>query len=133
MLYPMYAMVVLVLIVGVAMGRARFKAVAGKQVDGRYFRLYQGYEVPADLRKLERHFSNLFEVPVLFFAFCLSAMVLHYSGTLLQLLAWIYVGLRYLHAVIHLTYNHVYHRFFAFVSSTILLFVMWTILVVSVG
>lgn len=71
------------------------------------------------------NFRNLFEVPVLFFAVCL-ALVLTGLVTPVQLaLAWLFVGLRALHSLIHITYNRVSHRFTAHLASTLCVFFMW--------
>lgn len=70
---------------------------------------------------------NLFEVPILFYAICLCLAI---TGTVtpLQLtLAWLFVVLRGLHTLIHVTYNRVIHRFAIYVASTVCLFVMWVI------
>jgi len=40
-------------------------------------------------------------------------------------LAWAYVGLRYIHSFIHITYNRVLHRFAVFVFSSVVLFALW--------
>jgi hypothetical protein len=40
--------------------------------------------------------------------------------------SWLFVGLRALHSAIHCTYNNVLHRFYVYVTSTVLLFALWT-------
>ena len=40
-------------------------------------------------------------------------------------LAWLYVGLRIAHSVVHLTYNKVTHRMVPFAASVTVLVVMW--------
>jgi len=40
-------------------------------------------------------------------------------------LAWAYVALRVVHSLIHITYNHVLHRFLAFASSNFVLLALW--------
>jgi hypothetical protein len=44
----------------------------------------------------------------------------------------VYVGLRALHSLIHVSYNRVVHRFLVYVASTLLLFAMWIAWVLSV-
>jgi len=41
------------------------------------------------------------------------------------LTAWCYVGCRAAHSIIHLTYNHVYHRLAAFTASNFVLLLFW--------
>ncbi len=71
------------------------------------------------------NFRNLFEVPVLFYLLCVAIVLTGGSTPGLVTAAWSYVVLRALHSVIHVTYNRVVHRFFAYVASTLLLFGMW--------
>ena len=42
-------------------------------------------------------------------------------------LAWAYVALRVVHSLIHLSYNHVYHRLAAFVVSNGVLAALWAL------
>jgi len=71
------------------------------------------------------NFRNLFEVPVLFYLLCVAIAVNGGSTPGFVTAAWIYVGLRALHSLIHVTYNRVTHRFLVYVASTLLLFGMW--------
>ena len=72
------------------------------------------------------NFRNLFEVPVLFYVLCVALAVTGGSTPGLVAAAWVYVGLRALHSLIHVTYNRVMHRFLVYVASTLLLFGMWS-------
>ncbi|MEJ2535302.1 MAG: MAPEG family protein [Gammaproteobacteria bacterium] len=71
------------------------------------------------------NFSNQFEMPVLFYTAVVLAVTLLVQDLLLVMLAWIYVGLRVIHAAIHLSYNDVLHRFYAFVLSAFVLLAIW--------
>ncbi len=71
------------------------------------------------------NFSNLLEAPVLFYAICIILFVTGQVTQLQLVLAWLYVALRALHSLIHVTYNRVMHRWLAYMTSTICLFVMW--------
>ncbi|TXH76839.1 MAPEG family protein [Thiobacillus sp.] len=71
------------------------------------------------------NFTNLFEFPVLFYVLCL-AMVATGMGTVVHVAAaWVFVGLRVVHSLIHITYNRVLHRFVAWMLSAAWLFAMW--------
>jgi len=81
-------------------------------------------------RLLERvgaadNFRNLFEVPVLLYALCLGLAVTQTVTPLFVTGAWVYVALRALHSLIHVTYNRVMHRFTVYAVSTVLLFLLW--------
>ena len=71
------------------------------------------------------NFSNLFELPVLFYTAILLALILMLSDPLLVTLAWLYVVLRYIHSFVHTTYNSVWHRFYAYIASAAVLLVIW--------
>ncbi|MGH8134935.1 MAG: MAPEG family protein [Steroidobacteraceae bacterium] len=71
------------------------------------------------------NFRNLFEVPVMFYVLCVAIAITGGSTPGLMLAAWIFVGLRALHSLIHVSYNRVVHRFLVYAASTLLLFGMW--------
>jgi len=75
------------------------------------------------------NFRNLFEVPVLFYVLCMALAVSGSTTPGLVTAAWVYVGLRALHSLIHVTYNRVVHRFLVYVASTLMLFGMWAVFV----
>ncbi len=110
LIYPMAAMVLLIVIVLITLFRSRVAAVRSGQVDKKYFRLYQGADEPETARKVSRHFTNLFEAPTLFFAACLAAMITGVTGTLFVLLAWGYVLARGVPAILHLGGNRLSKR-----------------------
>ena len=133
MIYPMFAMVVLTVFVLATLFRSRVGAVRQGLVTAAYFRIYQGAVEPESTAKPARHFSNLFEAPVLFYAVCLAAMITHFTGVAMQILAWIYVAARVIHAYIHLGGNRLRHRMRAYFFSWGVLLVMWVYLVVGVA
>jgi hypothetical protein len=71
------------------------------------------------------NFKNLFEMPVLFYAFCLTVFVTQSVTSVFVTCAWLYVLLRVAHSVIHCTYNKVLHRFTVYAVSSLLLFGLW--------
>ena len=73
------------------------------------------------------NFRNLFEVPVLFYVLCIAIAVTGGSTPGALTAAWIFVGLRALHSLIHVSYNRVTHRFLVYAASTLLLFGMWAV------
>lgn len=131
MLYPMAAMVALTVMVMMYMLFTRVRGVAGRRVSIGYFRVYQG-DCPEELIKPARNTANLFETPVLFYTFGVLAIVLDQQTPLLLNLAWVYVGLRMIHSLIHLSYNNVNHRLAAFLLSMATLVALWAILVMGV-
>ncbi len=71
------------------------------------------------------NFSNLFEMPVLFYTAILLALILMLQDSVLVTLAWMYVLLRAVHSYIHTTYNTVIHRFYTFAASCLVLLGIW--------
>jgi hypothetical protein len=94
--------------------------------------LYRGYDEPEKLAVHSRHVVNLFETPLLFYLICIVAFVTEQSGTVLVALAWLYVGLRFVHSYIHLTSNVVLQRFRVFILSMLTLMIIWAIVLTGV-
>lgn len=82
-------------------------------------------KLPAPARFAAENYNHQFEAPVLFYALCLGAMVAGLADALIVQFAWAYVGLRALHALIHVTYNNVMHRFMVFLLSMLILIGMF--------
>jgi hypothetical protein len=72
-------------------------------------------------------FHNQLEMPMLFYALVAFALIADVVDSRMVVMAWAYVALRYLQAIIHTTYNYVPHRFFAFLASCIVLVAMWVL------
>ena len=83
--------------------------------------------------KPARHFANLFEAPVLFYAGCLAAMLAGITGWAVLSLAWAYVTARYVHAYIHLGGNRVRYRLRAYFVGWLLLLGLWVYVAAAVA
>lgn len=130
----MFALILLTTFVLIRTFRARVRAVRSGAVRMSYFRAYIGaVEMPDDAQRASRHFSNLFEVPVLFYAACLAAMILRFDSAIFLFLAWAYVVARIAHAFVHLGYNNVMHRIYVYFTSWVVLMAMWVMLVLHVS
>jgi hypothetical protein len=132
-IYPMFAMVLLTFVVLTKLFRARVRAVREGKVSAAYFRIYQGEAEPESTAKPARHFANLFEAPVLFYVVCLAAMISHFTGAAMQVLAWVYVAARVMHAYVHLGGNRIRKRIRAYFFSWIVLLAMWIYLVAGIS
>jgi hypothetical protein len=71
------------------------------------------------------NFADLLEMPVLFYVICLMLFVTNRVTELFLYLAWIYVALRVLHSLIHLTYDNMRQRMALFALSNLVVIVMW--------
>lgn len=132
LVYPMFTLVVVTFVVGMLTAYVRIKAAYSGEVNPKYFKLMSKYDVPDKVVKFGRNFDNLFEVPVLFYAVCLCALFLHIESMLMLVLAWLFVALRVVHSLIHLTYNHPFHRFAGFALSFVCVVMMWVDVVIHV-
>ena len=77
-------------------------------------------------------FSNQFELPVLFYVLTILAIMTRHADLLFVLLAWIFVALRVLQALVHVTSNDVRLRGGFFGVGAIVLLVMWLIFIVKI-
>lgn len=133
LVYPMAAMVLLTGIVLVRMVRGRFAAVKSGQVDARFYKTYQDGTEPRAAAQNSRHFANLFENPVLFYAACMVAMITGQGTGVIVWLAWAYVACRVAHAVVHMGSNKIPPRMMVYAASWVVLLAMWAVLVVGVA
>lgn len=133
LVYPMFALVLLSMIVLGVLFRRRVRAVREGRVSMGYFGIFQGGAEPEDSAKAARHFSNLFEAPTLFYAGCLAAMVTHDVGIAVQFLAWAYVAARVVHAIIHLGGNRIGKRVRAYSVGWLVLLGLWIQVVAHVA
>ena len=71
------------------------------------------------------NFNNLLQVPVLFYVLCLAVAQSGSGGELCLAGAWAYVLLRVLHSAIQITHNRVPYRFYAWLTSNLILIALW--------
>jgi hypothetical protein len=133
LVYPMFAMVMLTFLTLVRLFRARTRFVREGAVSARYFKTYQEGSEPEESAKLARHFANLFEAPVLFYAGCLAAIVTGQAGTATTVLAWGYVAARVVHTFVHTGRNELTHRIAAYFTSWALLLLLWGWIVIGLA
>lgn len=133
MLYPMFALVMLTFAVAIGLGVTRMTALRAGKTRLSYYRLLQGDPPPEQAQQFSRNFSNLFEVPVLFYALGAVVVAVDFAVPFLLTMGWVYVALRAVHSAIHVTYNNPTHRFLAFLLSTLVLLVMWIYLISQAG
>ncbi len=131
MIYAMFAMTVLTFFIGVLTVATRFSSVKNKKLGIKYYQLMEGANVPENITKTSRCFNNQFETPMLFYVSAVLYIVLSLEHNVLGIvLAWMFVGLRCVHAYIHLTYNNVVHRLSAFWLACLCILMMWVNLIV---
>ena len=84
-------------------------------------------------RRMARNLSNQFELPVLFFAACLSLFVTGGAGLAAIVAAWAFVLARVVHAYVHLTSNRVRIRRRLFIVSLAVNLVQWLLLAIHIA
>lgn len=87
---------------------------------------------PLKARLLSNSFDNQFQLPVLFLVGALLSLYVGGTGWIEALLAWLFVGLRYAHAAIHVTTNRVYRRFIVYTAGLAVLGLFWLWLVLRI-
>lgn len=125
MLWPIFALSGWTLCILLLLAARRLRAAFAGQIKNSAYALGESAAVPTAIVLANRNYMNLLELPLLFYVACLMAfMTLNTSSTLLTL-AWIYVALRVLHSLIHVSYNRVLHRFIVFAASNFVLVFLW--------
>lgn len=123
--WPVGLLALWTLAVLLQVGFRRFAATRAGRVQVEAFRLGESPDVPVDVALPNRNLINLLEVPLLFYVVCLSLYVTHQVRLGCLRLAWIYVGLRVIHTLIHLTTNNVRQRLMVFALSNFVLVALW--------
>jgi hypothetical protein len=131
LVWPLLALVVLVFVVGLRMLAVRIKEMKEKRINPQ--QTATSLQMAARMENVQAadNFRNLFEVPVLFYALLAVAMALQHIPAWLVWGAWLFVALRYIHSLIHCTYNRVMHRFAAFGSGFLVIVVLWIYFVID--
>jgi len=78
-------------------------------------------------------FANQFELPVLFYVLTILEIITHSADLLFILLAWVFVAMRVLQSVVHVTNNNVRVRGAFYGVGALVLFIMWMIYIVRIA
>lgn len=124
--WPAFLLVALTYAVGLLAFRARVKAVKEGQLPLRFFKYMSGeVEVPESVTKTTRHFSNLFELPVLFYAAVAIGLSVPSLPNSTAVFAWLFVFFRFWQAIIHLGSNRVLTRVKVYWGGALSLLALW--------
>jgi hypothetical protein len=83
---------------------------------------------PAQARQYANAYANQFEMPVLFFAAVILAIVVRQTSTLFVLVEWLFAAARIAHAFVHVTSNNVAIRGPLFFVSAVCVLVLWILI-----
>ena len=126
--WPMLTHVALVYAVYALISRRRIAAVKAGSAQSSQFRKNQ-IEPPESLF-VRNNLTNQFELPVLFYAACLSLFVTGGVSAITVALAWLFALSRIAHTYVHVTSNRIRYRRPIFTLGYFLLAGMWIALVV---
>jgi hypothetical protein len=130
-LAPLFVLVALTFALLVWMGAVRIAAVRRGEVRIKEISLGQS-AWPPRVQQISNCFHNQFQLPMLFYVLTILALFLRKADLLFVLMAWVFVVLRILHAWIHVTSNHVGHRFQLFAAGAVVLLLMWLVFAVRI-
>ena len=127
-LYPLLAMFLLVCLVAATMLRRRVTFYKQNRVHPQKTATSSEMAAVMPDSRGPDNFRNLFELPIMFYV---ATLTIYAAGLVCMphlILAWGYVIARYVHSFIHCTSNVVMHRFYAFLTSCVLLVCIWLML-----
>ena len=129
---PMLVVVALTFVAFIGMSVGRAGAIKAGH-DPAYYKAHLGAPEPEGTVVKVRHYNNMFEMPVLFYAACLTAFVLGAVGTWTVYFAWGYVIMRLIQSVVHLAHNNAVQRGMAFSLSVLFMLALWINIGMSVA
>ena len=112
-----------------AAGRVRTRAAMAGRV-GREAALGKG-GWPDDVLKFGNNMNNQFETPTLFYGLVLLTLQLKLAGPIMAAMAVVYLASRLAHTAVHITTNHVPHRFGIFLIGLVALSTMAILLILD--
>lgn len=132
-LYPAVALAFWTFVVLMLIPIVRVRSGLRREIRIDDFKYGEAASVPKYVSVPNRNYMNLLELPLLFYVVSVLLYITAGASLAAIVLAWAYVGLRMIHSVIHLTYNHVIHRLTAFALSNVALVSLWVLAAVHLA
>jgi hypothetical protein len=123
-LLPVFVQVALTLGLLVWMASARTSSVKSGEVKLRDIALGQS-AWPARPTQISNCYDSQFQLPLLFYVVVIFAWITRQADVIFVVLEWLFVLLRFGHAYVHTTSNHVPTRFKVFAIGMFVLLIMW--------
>lgn len=124
LLLPMLSQVLLTSVLASMLGYLRQRAIRQKT-----FRIVDRermtFEWPQRASWVAASYANQFEMPVLFFAGCIVALIVGEGAGAVVYLAWGFAAARWVQSMVHITTNYIPLRFVAFITSVACVVGMW--------
>src|SRR6478609_3704838 len=102
-------------------GETRFESIALREPNW-----------PVRATQFANSFANQFELPLLFYVLTILEILTHHADVLYVVLAWLFVVMRVMQAVVHVTSNDVRVRGGIYGVGAIVLVIMWLIYIVRI-
>ena len=122
---PVCALAALTFLVLLNVPIRRFASAFRGQTNRNDYKFGESERVPGYVVLANRNLMNLLEMPLLFYVVTVCLFVTGGVTQTLMTLAWIFVGLRAAHSLVHLTFNNVLVRLSFYAASNIVLASMW--------
>jgi hypothetical protein len=127
-IFPVIALVFLTFGIMVLMWKRRFAAIRSGKIPAGFFKDFQQREpflIPEEVQIASRNYANLFEVPVLFYAYILALVYCDKADNVSLFLSWLFVLSRYAHSYVHVTTNRLMHRARIFAVGSFIMILLW--------
>ena len=129
--WPVLAQVLLTYVIYIMVSSRRIRAVKEGAAKPSDFKVPSIEPEPS--ATAARNLSNQFELPVLFFAACLSLYVTGGAGVAAIAVSWAFVLARVAHAYVHMTTNRIRRRRVLFAVSLVINLVQWVLLAIHIA
>lgn len=123
-LLPVFLHFLLVMIVGIRMGQARFASVSSGETK-RSDIVLDSRKWPDRLRQMSNNFDNQFQAPMAWYSCIAFLLVTGFIDKLQVILAFGFLVSRVAHSFIHITTNKLPDRFYAYMAGLVCLCAMW--------
>jgi hypothetical protein len=129
---PLFAYTLWLFVLWMLLGGSRGLAWIRGAMPPEYFRVGLGPRPGDRIVDIHHHFSNQFEIPVLFYLGCLTAVVSNAADERVVSLAWAFVGLRVIHSTLVLIKNDPRTRLWPYALSAFCVWALWASLFAAV-
>jgi hypothetical protein len=126
---PILAQMLLTILVYISLARTKAAALKSGTADLQRTALHAD-AWPESVIKVNNNLRNQFELPVLFYVVCFVLAATGAAGPVVQVLAWLFVASRAVHAWVHTHSNYVPIRLRAFAAGVVILVALWVIALV---
>lgn len=124
-LWPVLAQVALIYLVAALILVTRLGDIAFGSGTAKFYENYAGVGGPPLVQRTTRLLANQFEFPILFFVLICILVAVGSEDSLMRLGAWLFVSVRWAHALVQLFANRLWIRTPVFMTSNLVLLAMW--------